>query len=149
VRINLVIFTIGFTQKTAEKFFKLLSTCQAKYLLDIRLNNKSQLAGFTKRDDLPFFLNQLVGMEYKEMPIFAPDEMILKQYRKNHDWTTYERLYLELLTNRQAEKYISNELIEQGSVLLCSEAQPAHCHRRLAAEYLIQKNQNIANIVHL
>ncbi len=134
----MTIYTIGFTKKTAEKFFEALRTSGAKHLLDIRLSNSSQLTGFTKRNDLPYFLKRLVNMEYHEVPIFAPEESILKEYRKTGDWARYEHRYLELIRQRHAEKHITSVLFEEGVVLLCSEAEPTHCHRRLAAEYLVQ-----------
>ena len=146
-----MIYTIGFTKKSAEEFFKALRNSGAKHLLDIRLNNNSQLAGFTKRNDLPYFLKHLVNMEYHEVPILAPEESILKEYRKTGDWTKYEQRYLELIRLRNAEKQIAPALIEEGVVLLCSEAKPTHCHRRLAAEYLAQtrSTNTKTQIVHL
>lgn len=147
----MTIYTIGFTKKTAEKFFEALRRSGARHMLDIRLSNNSQLTGFTKRNDLPYFLKRLVNMEYHEVPILAPEESILKEYRKTGDWARYEQRYLELIRQRQAEKYIASVLFDEGIVLLCSEAEPIHCHRRLAAEYLVKtitKNSN-ARIVHL
>ena len=147
----MIIYTIGFTKKSAAEFFKALGSSGAKHLLDIRLNNTSQLAGFTKRNDLLYFLKHLVNMEYHEVPILAPEESILKEYRETGDWRKYEQRYLELIRHRNVEQHISPALIEEGVVLLCSEAKPAHCHRRLAAEYLVKtitKNSNI-KIVHL
>ncbi len=147
----MTIYTIGFTKKTAEKFFEALRSSGAKHLLDIRLSNNSQLTGFTKRNDLPYFLKRLVNMEYHEVPIFAPEESILKEYRKTGDWARYEHRYLELIRQRHAEKHIASVLFEEGVVLLCSEAEPTHCHRRLAAEYLVQTMpiKAKAEIVHL
>lgn len=147
----MTIYTIGFTKKSAEKFFEALRGSGAKHLLDIRLNNKSQLTGFTKRNDLPYFLKRLVNMEYHEVPILAPEESILKEYRKTGDWARYERRYSELIRQRHAEKHIASVLFEEGVVLLCSEAEPNHCHRRLAAEYLAQTKPTDAKakIVHL
>lgn len=149
MRFRLTIYTIGFTKKSAEEFFETLRNSGAKHLLDIRLNNKSQLTGFTKRDDLPYFLKRLVNMEYHEVPILAPKKSILEGYRKTGDWATYEQEYLELMRQRRAEKYIASVLFEEGVVLLCSEVEPTHCHRRLAAEYLVQTKQIKAKIVHL
>jgi uncharacterized protein (DUF488 family) len=145
------IYTIGFTKKSAKDFFEALRRTGAKHLLDIRLNNNSQLAGFTKKNDLPYFLKQLVNMEYHEMPMLAPDKSILQEYRKTRDWTKYEQRYRELIRNRNTEKYITPELLKEGIVLLCSESQPTHCHRRLAAEYLAKtlSNNSILKIVHL
>lgn len=120
-------------------------------MLDIRLNNKSQLAGFTKQNDLPYFLKHLVNMEYHELPILAPDKSILKEYRKNGDWARYEQRYLELIQHRRVENHLASVLFDEGVVLLCSESEPTHCHRRLAAEYLAQIMPTNAKveIVHL
>jgi uncharacterized protein (DUF488 family) len=147
----LTIYTIGFTKKTAEKFFEMLHSTGAKHLLDIRLSNNSQLTGFTKRNDLPYFLKRLVNMDYHEVPILAPEESILKEYRKTGDWSRYEQRYLELIQQRHAEKHIASVLFEEGVVLLCSEAEPTHCHRRLAAEYLVRTMpiQAKTEIIHL
>ena len=147
----MTIHTIGFTKKSAEEFFEALRRSGAKHLLDIRLNNKSQLTGFTKRNDLPYFLKRLVNMEYREMSILAPAESILKEYRKTGDWARYEQRYSELIRERHAEKHIASVLFDEGVVLLCSEAEPTHCHRRLAAEYLVQTmpTKAKAKIVHL
>lgn len=127
----------------------MLCNSGAKHLLDIRLNNKSQLTGFTKRDDLCYFLKRLVNMKYHEVPTLAPEESMLKEYRKTGDWAKYEREYLELIRQRHAEKYIGPALFEEGVVLLCSEAKPTHCHRRLAAEYLAKNRPTNTKIVHL
>jgi len=147
----LTIYTIGFTKKTAERFFEALRGSGAKHLLDIRLSNNSQLAGFTKKNDLRYFLKHLVNMDYHEMPILAPEESILNEYRKTSDWAKYEKRYLELIRQRGAEKHINSALFEEGVVLLCSEPEPTHCHRRLAAEYLAQTLSSEAKvrIVHL
>ncbi|MCD6567652.1 MAG: DUF488 domain-containing protein [Dehalococcoidia bacterium] len=145
----MIIYTIGFTQRSAEEFFKALRSSGAKHVLDIRLNNKSQLAGFTKQDNLRYFLKQLVNMEYHEVPILAPERAILKEYRKTGDWSKYERDYLKLIRQRQVEKHIASALLEEGAVLLCSEAKSIHCHRRLAVEYLAQMNPTDTKIVHL
>ncbi|MBI4285724.1 MAG: DUF488 domain-containing protein [Chloroflexi bacterium] len=147
----MTLYTIGFTKKTAENFFDALRSSGAKHLLDIRLSNNSQLAGFTKRDDLRYFLKRLVNMEYHKVPMLAPEESILNEYRKTGDWAKYEKRYLELVRQRGAEKHIASVLFEEGVVLLCSEAEPTHCHRRLAAEYLAQTvlSKSKAEIVHL
>lgn len=146
----MIIYTIGFTKKSAEQFFETLRKSGARHLLDIRLRNTSQLAGFTKRDDLRYFLKNLIGMEYHEIASLAPDESILKEYRVRKDWQTYEKQYLSLISARQAEKSVERKLLEEGAVLLCSEPKPNRCHRRLAAEYLaLQVELEKATIVHL
>ena len=145
----MTIYTIGFTKKSAKEFFEALRRSGARNLLDIRLHNTSQLVGFTKRDDLRYFLRQIVNMEYHEMPILAPEDSLLSEYRKTRDWAKFEQSYLELIRQRQVEHDIDPALFEDGAVLLCSEAEPNHCHRRLAAEYLVRSLFPKANIVHL
>lgn len=130
------VFTIGFTQKTAEKFFGLLKRSGAKRVVDVRLNNVSQLAGFAKKNDLAYFAKQIAGMDYVHLPELAPTQDILDEYKKNKgDWAVYERKFLELMERRQIEKSVPREVIDDGC-LLCSEDKPHHCHRRLVAEYL-------------
>ncbi len=121
----------------------------AKYLLDIRIHNNSQLAGFTKKGNIDFFTEELTGLQYEEMPILAPDEEMFKRYRKDKDWRAYEARYVELLRDRKVSGEISGELFESGAVLLCSEPKPDQCHRRLAAEYLKDEAFREASIVHL
>ena len=142
------LFTIGFTRKTAQQFFDTLVNAGVKKVIDTRLNNISQLAGFTKRSDLEYFLRKIGGIEYVHMLELAPTKEILDDYKKNNgDWETYEKNFLKLISERKIEKQISPELIT-GSCLLCSESTPHHCHRRLVAEYLKDKWVNI-NIYHL
>jgi len=143
------IYTIGFTKKSAKEFFEALRRSGAKHLLDIRLHNTSQLAGFTKGRDLEYFLKQVVNMEYHEVPILAPEDSFLKEYRKTKDWARFEQQYLELVRQRQVERYMQRTWFEEGAVLLCSETKPEHCHRRLAAEYLANSVLLGANIEHL
>jgi uncharacterized protein (DUF488 family) len=108
----------------------------AKRLVDVRLNNVSQLAGFAKKDDLAYFVKEICGMEYVHIPDLAPTQDILDEYKKNKgDWAVYERKFLELMRQREIEKKIPRDLVESGC-LLCSEDKPHHCHRRLVAEYL-------------
>lgn len=130
------LFTIGFTKKSAEQFFRLLKQEGLTKVVDTRLNNVSQLAGFTKRDDLKFFLREVAGIDYVHMPILAPTKDILDAYKKNgSDWSAYERKFVDLVKNRKIESNVSRELLS-GACLLCSEPTPHHCHRRLVAEYL-------------
>lgn len=130
------LFTIGFTKKSAEKFFGLLRGSGAKRLVDVRLNNVSQLAGFAKRDDLAYFVKEICGMEYVHVPELAPTQDILDDYKKNKgDWAVYESKFLALMRQREIEKTVPRNLVEDGC-LLCSEDKPHHCHRRLVAEYL-------------
>ena len=130
------LFTIGFTKKSAEQFFGLLKQEGLTKVVDTRLNNVSQLAAFTKRDDLKFFLREVLGIEYVHMPILAPTKDILDAYKKNGgDWPAYERKFVDLVRSRKIESSVSRELLS-GACLLCSEPTPHHCHRRLVAEYL-------------
>lgn len=133
------IFTIGFTKKTAEQFFNLLDRPDIKRVVDIRLNNSSQLAGFTKSEDLRFFLRRVIGKDYAHLPQLAPTADILKAYRDGkEDWAGYERDFLALMKERRVEETVPKDFID-GGCLLCSEATPEHCHRRLVAEYLAKQ----------
>ncbi|MBF2734482.1 MAG: DUF488 domain-containing protein [Betaproteobacteria bacterium AqS2] len=142
------LFTIGFTKKTAESFFTKLRHSGTKRVVDVRLNNLSQLAGFAKRNDLRFFLQEICRIDYIHIPELAPTKDILDEYKKNNgDWSIYERKFLELMHNREIEKKIDPSTIE-NSCLLCSEDKPHHCHRRLIAEYLKEHWGNV-DIQHL
>jgi len=142
------IFTIGFTKKSAEQFFGRLKQPGLTRLLDARLNNVSQLAGFTKKNDLKFFLREICKIDCVHLPELAPTQDILDAYKKNGgDWSTYEKQFLALLAARRIEDKLDKSLIE-GGCLLCSEATPEHCHRRLVAEYLRDKWGNV-EIQHL
>ena len=130
------IATIGFTKKPARRFFGLLRESGVKRVLDVRLNNASQLSGFAKQDDLSWFLDQLCGIDYVHEPRLAPTQALLSDYRKKRiDWDTYEARFLDLMRERRVAETIPRELLE-GGCLLCSEHQPHRCHRRLVAEYL-------------
>ena len=130
------VHTIGFTQKTAAQFFGLLRNSGTKRVVDVRLNNISQLAGFSKRDDLQFFLKEILGIDYIHLPLLAPTQDILDAYKKHKgDWSIYEPAFLDLMKKREIEKRIDPETIK-GGCLLCSEDKPHYCHRRLIAEYL-------------
>lgn len=145
-KINL--YSIGFTQKTAQDFFTILSEAGVKRIIDTRLNNVSQLAGFAKRKDLEYFLKVIANIEYIHILDLAPTQDILNSYKKEKgDWETYEKSFLDLMRTRQIENTISPKLLD-GGCLLCSEAKPHNCHRRLVAEYLNTKLGNI-NICHL
>ncbi len=130
------VYTIGFTKKSADRFFGLLRESGTKRVVDVRLNNISQLAGFAKRDDLAFFLAEICGMEYVHLPELAPTKEMMDDYKKHGgDWGTYETRFLELMRRRQIERTIPEEVVADGC-LLCSEDKPHHCHRRLVVEYL-------------
>ena len=131
------ILTIGFTRKPAETFFTRLKDAGAKRLIDVRLNNVSQLAGVTKKDDLRYFTKAICNIDYLHLLELAPTAEILDPYKKakNGDWALYERQFLGLMRSRQIESTMSREMLD-GGCLLCSEEKPHHCHRRLVAEYL-------------
>ncbi len=132
------VFTIGFTKKSARRFFELLRKSGAKRVVDVRLNNISQLAGFAKKDDLAYFLKEIGGIEYVHLTELAPTKEMLDEYKKrNGDWRTYETRFLALMKQRRIEETVPREIITDGC-LLCSEDKPHHCHRRLVAEYLKQ-----------
>jgi uncharacterized protein (DUF488 family) len=132
------VFTIGFTKKTAQQFFETLRKAGAKRVVDVRLNNVSQLAGFAKKDDLAFFLREICGMDYVHLAELAPTQEMLDGLKKfRGDWKTYEVRFLDLMAKRRIEERIPKDLIAEGC-LLCSEDKPHHCHRRLIAEYLRQ-----------
>lgn len=142
------VYTIGFTRKNAEQFFTRLKQPGLLRLIDARLNNVSQLAGFTKKDDLRFFVRSLNGIDYVHRRDLAPSKEILDDYKKNGgDWATYEKQFLALMGERQIENKVPQALID-GGCLLCSEPTPEHCHRRLVAEYL-QSRWTGLEIVHL
>lgn len=143
------IYSIGFTQKSASQFFGALKAERIERLLDVRLNNTSQLAGFAKCSDLPYFLREICGAAYEHEPLLAPTQEILDAFKKRKgDWETYREAYLALIGSRQVETALSRESFEKKTVLLCSEATPEHCHRRLALEY-IQKHWEDVTIRHL
>jgi uncharacterized protein (DUF488 family) len=140
--------TIGFTGKSAEDFFSRLRSNKVKRILDVRLNNTGQLAGFSKRDDLKFFTKEILGAEYVHVPLLAPTQEMLDEYRKEkRGWDRYEKRFRELIEEREIEKKLDPELIN-GGCLLCSEDKPHQCHRRVVAEYLKEKWRNV-EVMHL
>ncbi len=142
-------FTIGFTAKRAEEFFNLLMSRNIQTVLDVRLNNKSQLSGFAKKDDLKFFLKEIGQISYIEAADLAPEAGILKRYQnKEITWDEYADYYLNLITKRNVERLLDRKQLI-GSCLLCSEHLPHHCHRRLAVEYLNSQWGNTLKINHL
>ena len=144
-----MLFTIGSSKKSAEEFFATLENAKIGLLLDIRLNNKSQLLGFTKGQDLKYFCSKLLNIKYKHEPILAPTKEILKRYRKDKDWALYEKSFINLLKSRAIVDIFNNEYnLSSNICLLCSEPKPQKCHRRLVAEYLKGYNKNIT-ITHL
>ncbi len=126
-------------QKTAEQFFSALTAAGVKRVIDIRLNNVSQLAGFAKRDDLRYFLKTIGGIEYLHRPELAPTQEMLDEYKKRRgDWAAFEKEFRALMSERKPEELVTPELLD-GACLLCSEDTAEHCHRRLVAERLKEK----------
>lgn len=133
------IYTIGFTQTSAEHFFDRLIEARIERLLDVRLKNVSQLAGFAKIQDLPYFLERLAGITYEHEPRLAPSEDLLSAYRKGKiSWENYERGFLWLMADREVQSVLDPEGFKARTALLCSEATAECCHRRLVGEYLAE-----------
>lgn len=142
------IFTIGFTKKSAKEFFEILKTNNIEQIIDIRLNNTSQLAGFTKKDNLEYFLKELCSIDYSHFIFLAPTKEIRDRYIKSKDWDVYVKEYIELLDNRKVLDKLDKSYFKRKSCFLCSEASADHCHRRLLAEYL-KEHWDYVEIVHL
>lgn len=143
------IYTIGFTKKSAERFFQLLKDNRIGRLIDVRLKPGGQLAGFAKQDDLAYFLRQLVDCEYHHFDFLAPSEDILRSYRQDKDWGLYERRFEALMDERRVVTHLDPAFFaERACCLLCSEDKPDRCHRRLVAERLARHWPDV-EIVHL
>lgn len=144
------VYTIGFTQKSAKKFFTLLRVNNVKMVLDIRLNNTSQLAAFAKGEDLKFFLTEFCNIEYMHDTMFAPTDALLKDYKNNKiTWLDYEKIFEQIMDGRDIKKYIARRYAEKDSIcLLCSEALPNQCHRRLVADKFKETLGDV-QIIHL
>lgn len=144
------ISTIGFTKKSAERFFNILNDNAVELLIDVRLNNSSQLSGFSKGDDLKYFLNKICNIQYINDKLLAPTKDILDAYKKKKiSWCKYESMYISLLKERNIEKYFFSEYIKFNNIcFLCSEDVPDYCHRRLLVDFLNNYRHNL-NIRHL
>jgi uncharacterized protein (DUF488 family) len=133
------LFTIGFTQSSAAHFFGRLKRAGVKRLIDVRLNRRSQLAGFAKDGDLAFFAREICGIETEPVPELAPTAEMLRAYRAREiDWVEYAAQFKRLIARRRIETVLERERLD-GACLLCSEKLPHHCHRRVVAEYLRAK----------
>jgi len=145
----MTLFTIGFTRKTAEQFFEKLKTAGVNRVVDIRLNNTSQLAGFAKRDDLVYFLKTICGIGYVHVPELAPTRELMELVKKKKgSWAAYEAGYTALLAGRHADNAFLSQTLKDGDCLLCSEHTPERCHRRIVAERF-QAMVGHVKIVHL
>jgi uncharacterized protein (DUF488 family) len=143
------IYTIGFTKNTAQKFFTLIKRNHIDRVVDVRLNNVSQLSGFAKRDDLKYFLSEICHADYIHVKELAPTKDILDAYKKKIiTWDEYEDKFLNLMSQRNIERTIDKSLLDNGC-LLCSENKPHHCHRRLVIEYLNLHWNTEIKVVHL
>lgn len=143
---KLKLFTIGFTKHSAENFFTKLRQAKVQRIIDTRLNNSSQLSGFAKRDDLKFFLKEILSCDYLHDVNLAPEAEMLKKFQETHDWSHYEKQFIKLLKKRKIETL--DRALFKNACLLCSEHLPHHCHRRLVAEYL-QDHWRDVEIIHL
>lgn len=131
------VYSIGFTRKTAEQFFTILKRAGIRRILDVRLNNVSQLAGFSKREDLYYFAREICGADYVHEPLLAPTQEMLDRHKKeNGRWADYEKKFRALIAGRKIEDRIDRALFAVPTVLLCSEPMSEHCHRRIVLEYL-------------
>jgi uncharacterized protein (DUF488 family) len=138
------IYTIGFTKKSASQFFETLRTAGVARVVDVRLNNASQLAGFSKKQDLPYFLEKICAIRYTHVPLLAPTPQILNAYKKHAGgWDEYERAFLQLMNERRVEDTWAAQDLRDADCLLCSEEKPDHCHRRLVAEYLASHRDDL------
>ena len=146
----MILYTIGFAQKSAESFFGLLRDTGVERLVDIRLNPKGQLSGFAPQEDLAFFLHHLANScEYVHMPVLAPTAEILGSYREDHAWDRYADRFQALLDERRVPEVLARfEFEDRVSCMLCSEATPDRCHRRLVAERLARAWGGL-EIIHL
>lgn len=141
--------TIGFTKSNAERFFERLLKAGVRKVIDVRLHNTSQLAGFAKSDDLKYLLGKIGNIQYVHQPLLAPTDDLLKSYKKEKGaWSDYETSFLRLMEKREIERRLTPESF-QGACLLCSEDKPHHCHRRLVCEYLNDKWHGALSIHHL
>ena len=146
----ITLYTIGFTKKNARKFFELLKNAGVKKLVDIRINNSSQLAGFAKGQDLEYFMKEICDAGYEHITDLAPTRELLKDYQdKVIDWNGYTVVFKNILKNRHiAERYKVEDF--DGCCFLCTEDTPEQCHRRLVAEYFKEKNSDKEiRIIHL
>ena len=141
--------TIGFTQTTAEHFFERLTRAGVQKLVDVRLHNTSQLAGFAKADDLAYFLKKIGNIAYVHTPALAPTDAMLKAYKKEKgSWEHYRTEFLALMASRRIEQTLAPDNFA-GTCLLCSEAEPHRCHRSLVCDYLNDKWNGALNVRHL
>ena len=134
---QITIYTIGFTGKSAEEFFALLQNAGVRALVDVRENRVGQLSGFSKYPDIEFFLKTIAGVSYRHAPELAPSREIRQAYQRTKKWEEYEPRFLALMRERRAIARV--EPFKEKTALLCSEPGPEKCHRRLVADLLAEK----------
>jgi len=143
------LYTIGFTRNRAAQFLGRLIEAGVTRVIDVRLNNTSQLSGFAKMPDLAWFLKSLGNIDCRHEPLLAPTKDMLDDYKKRKGaWEDYEPRFRALMAERRIEDRLDPALLD-GACLLCSEAKPHHCHRRIVAEYLRDKWGGKVDIGHL
>lgn len=144
----MTIYTLGFVKKKAKEFFAILKENKIEQLVDIRFNNTSQLAGFTKKEDLEYFLKELCNITYSHFEFLAPTKEIRNSYNRNEDWQEYTKKYLNLLREREILKKLDKSFFQKRTCFLCSEPIPDYCHRKLLVDYLKEHWRDI-EIIHL
>lgn len=143
------VYTIGYERRPLSQLIGALRAAGVDAVIDIRLRNTSQLAGYTKRDDLAFLLQEGFGIAYEHHPELAPTDDILDAYRRDEDWEVYQARFRPLLADRQAEQTGHDILARYRTVcLLCSEPTADRCHRRLVADYWAEQIPSL-RVVHL
>lgn len=143
------IFTIGFTKSSADQFFERLLQSRVSKVIDVRLHNTSQLSGFAKATDLPYLLKKIGNIQFVHQQVLAPTDPMLKAFKNQKgDWSLYESRFLSLMAERKIEDRFKPEMFD-GACLLCSEATPHHCHRRLICDYLNHKWGGALAVKHL
>jgi len=142
------IYTIGFTKKSAKEFFEILKKNEIEQVIDIRLNNTSQLSGFAKKNDLKYFLKEILNIDYFHFEFLAPTKELREIYPKGNDWDLYVKRFIELLDERKILGKLDKSFFEKRTCFLCAEATPENCHRRLVAEYL-KEHWSGMKIIHL
>ena len=131
------VYTLGISKKSAEEFFTILKKADVKKVIDIRLNNRSQLLGFSKWQDLKYFCEKCHGIRYEHVPLLAPTKVLLKKYQKDKNWSFYEVEFLRILESRPTIDIFKKACKDVNNIcLLCSEPTAQKCHRKLVAEYI-------------
>ncbi|HHY45549.1 MAG TPA: DUF488 domain-containing protein [Firmicutes bacterium] len=142
------LYTIGFTGKSAKRFFGLLEENKVSRVVDVRLRPSGQLAGFTKKEDLQYFLDRILKCRYIHVPVLSPTPEIMDLYRKDRDWDAYVKAFEALMDQRSVPKAVETDILVDGACLLCSEDKPERCHRSLIAERIRAQHPGV-DVIHL